>query len=181
MGRTIPGMSDTYTQGDWVAEGRAIKAEINGEEVVIGVAKLYIIEQENGTYGDRPQARANARLMAASPDLLEACYSALHVLTPATPRMDGKDRQRVELCEAIAKATGQKFKDVRPSAERSPNGRILDELEDLKATNADLLAALQVIRGWCIPGMNWTDEIGRSVLDLADAAIANATQSEVAS
>jgi len=41
--------------------------------------------------------------------------------------------------------------------------------------HAELLEALKYIRSWCIPGMNWTDEIGKALLGQADAAIAKAT------
>lgn len=40
--------------------------------------------------------------------------------------------------------------------------------------HADLLAALKALRSWCIPGMDWTDEIGRQLLADADEAIAKA-------
>lgn len=41
-------------------------------------------------------------------------------------------------------------------------------------TAPDLMAALQAVREMCIPGMNWTDEIGQKLLALADEAIRKA-------
>lgn len=41
-----------------------------------------------------------------------------------------------------------------------------------ETVNAGLLAALTALRAMCIPGMNWTDEVGRQLLADADAAIA---------
>ena len=45
---------------------------------------------------------------------------------------------------------------------------------DDSAVNAELLAALEDMRRWAIPGMNWTDDTGLALLAQADAAIAKA-------
>jgi hypothetical protein len=47
----------------------------------------------------------NGRLKAIIAELVAAGENALHVLTPARPVMDGLDRTRMYLREAIAKAT----------------------------------------------------------------------------
>jgi hypothetical protein len=47
----------------------------------------------------------NGRLKAIIAELVAASENALHVLTPARPVMDGLDRTRMYLREAIAKAT----------------------------------------------------------------------------
>lgn len=39
-----------------------------------------------------------------------------------------------------------------------------------------LLNALRALQAWCIPGMDWTDDIGQALLAEADAAIAEATR-----
>jgi hypothetical protein len=44
----------------------------------------------------------------------------------------------------------------------------------LIAAAPELLEALKNIRSMCLPGMNWTDDIGLALLAEADAAIAKA-------
>jgi len=39
-----------------------------------------------------------------------------------------------------------------------------------------LVDALDALRAYCIPGMNWTDEVGQAVLNLADKALAAAKE-----
>jgi len=71
---------------------------------------------------------------------------------------------------------------VEPTEQEDEDGRIWTCSGDqganarLIAASPDLLAALQAIRAWCIPGMNWTDEVAQGLLGQADAAIAKATQ-----
>lgn len=50
---------------------------------------------------------------------------------------------------------------------RTANARLI-------AAAPDLLAALEAVREMCIPGMNWTDEIGQELLRIADDALAKA-------
>jgi hypothetical protein len=49
---------------------------------------------------------------------------------------------------------------------------------NLAAAAPELLAALEDMRRWAIPGMNWTDEIGQELLAQTDAAIAKARGQE---
>jgi hypothetical protein len=70
------------------------------------LARMTVYASDDPDLNDEVQM-ANARLFAAAPDLLDACKEALHVLTPARSRMDGLDRQRQWLQEAIAKAEGK--------------------------------------------------------------------------
>ena len=51
-------------------------------------------------------------------------------------------------------------------------GNIHEANARLIAAAPELLAALEAVRFYCIPGMNWTDEIGQELLAKADAAIA---------
>ncbi len=44
----------------------------------------------------------------------------------------------------------------------------------LIAAAPDLLEALEAMREYAIPGMNWTDEIGQALLAITDKAIAKA-------
>lgn len=61
-------------------------------------------------FGGASELRAQemARKLNAHDDLLSACKEALHVLTPAQKApMDGLDRHRMWLRQAIAGATGE--------------------------------------------------------------------------
>jgi hypothetical protein len=44
----------------------------------------------------------------------------------------------------------------------------------LAASAPDLIEALETMRRWAIPGMDWTDDIGREILAVVDTAIAKA-------
>jgi hypothetical protein len=44
----------------------------------------------------------------------------------------------------------------------------------LMAAAPGLLEALETMRAWAIPGMDWTDDIGREILAVVDTAIAKA-------
>lgn len=48
---------------------------------------------------------------------------------------------------------------------------------ELLAAAPELLEALETMRKWAIPGMNWTDDIRQEILALVDAAIAKAKRS----
>jgi hypothetical protein len=52
--------------------------------------------------------------------------------------------------------------------ERRANTRLI-------AAAPDLLAALQALCPYCIPGMDWTDDTGKELLATARAAISKAT------
>ncbi len=87
-------MSGTrHTSGEWTQRGNIITAQIEDRE---NVAIMYL--PKGDTPNSRTEALANARLIAAAPELLEACEAAL----------DGNDEHRkvvAKLRAAIAKAT----------------------------------------------------------------------------
>lgn len=94
-----------HTPGPWKSRKRQIRAHVWGQEMPIATVKLFINPTHPGvTQADPDTAKANARLIAAAPDLLEAC------------RRVAEDARRhcifggaIEMCtEAYLKATGDK-------------------------------------------------------------------------
>ena len=92
-------MSHSFTPGPWYVTGkltRYVEARIGGG-LIQEVASCGPTEADGG-YG--PQQAANARLIAAAPDLLEALRGVLRI---ADRKTDEFDAARA----AIAKATGE--------------------------------------------------------------------------
>ena len=50
------------------------------------------------------------------------------------------------------------------------------ELAHLRNVHDDLVAALDALRAYAIPGMNWTDEVRQALLDLVDKALGKAKE-----
>ena len=50
----------------------------------------------------------------------------------------------------------------------------LDMMLNYKVTNDELIEILKNVRCWMIPGMNWTDDIGRELKRKVDAVISKA-------
>lgn len=92
-----------HTPGPWIqdrsCEGRTVVAnDPNG--IAFNLAHLP---------GEHPMQEANARLIAAAPDLLEACKPALEMLDCAEMermKLRGKAKTIRQLRAAIAKAQG---------------------------------------------------------------------------
>ncbi len=61
-----------HTPGPWLAQGRYIG--VKGHMSYIGECG-----DQNGNWTNEPMAVANARLIAAAPDLLEACKALLAI------------------------------------------------------------------------------------------------------
>ena len=94
-------LAQAATPGPWYVTGkltRYVEARIDGgliqEVAACGPTKA------DGGYG--PQQEANARLIAAAPDLLEACKAAWW------NSLDLPESVREVLSAAIARATGEK-------------------------------------------------------------------------
>ena len=104
-----------HTPTPWILDGRDIRPMPNGELM----ATAYIMDD-----GDEAKALANARLMAAAPELLQALKAALPLATrglhwyqakwtanPTSERAgheDGLIATLEAVNEAIAKAEGEK-------------------------------------------------------------------------
>jgi len=80
-----------HTPGPWRAKGHCIETEEYSFNWVASVQTSNV-----------PEWEANARLIAAAPDLLEACQRAL-----AEAVADDQDEWFANMRAAIAKATGQ--------------------------------------------------------------------------
>lgn len=101
-------MSDTkYTPGPWsVFCPDAEFPGIESHKTSISVVIFGYAGEGAGVHGkSRGERKANARLIAAAPDLLDACKDALYV---------GKSEETIEavrdrLRKAIAKATGKEI------------------------------------------------------------------------
>jgi hypothetical protein len=84
-----------HTPGPWILErDRAKSLSIYGDTTFIGEVYHEVDEPS-------PEENANARLIAAAPDLLDACRMALSCMAP-----DDNDITARALRAAIAKATG---------------------------------------------------------------------------
>ncbi len=93
-----------HTKGPW-------RIGIKHPGRVIGEARVvaYCIQPEfedDIKYGDWDEEKANARLVAAAPELLEACKLALEV-DLALPDLDQHPGMQGKLQEAIARAEGK--------------------------------------------------------------------------
>jgi len=99
-------MNETkHTPGPWTATPSYINLgewEIYGNEDGDNAQHIGSIEAE-GT----EQAEANARLIAAAPDLLEACESMLGFLSADTLDLRDYEQMESEVKRVIAKAKGE--------------------------------------------------------------------------
>jgi hypothetical protein len=96
-------MNTQHTPGPWLLDGLTIK----GPHPKDPQNRLRIVAQsvfDKGTWVD--EARANARLIAAAPDLLEALRNI--VSASLRYRLEESDPAVEEARAAIAKATGSK-------------------------------------------------------------------------
>lgn len=113
-----------HTPGPWHATLHQV-----GDENNVRVADCYSLEKGHDT------ARANARLIAAAPDLLAALVEIeQHAYDDDTPQEDilaDFDRMRGIARDAIAKARGAEGE--------------WSELARLRALNAELVAALEAL------------------------------------
>lgn len=89
-----------HTKGPWEVHGDAIMAEPNShiEDTALGIA--YVMDHDS----ERPASvtRANARLIAAAPDLLDALIAVVAI---SDRKHDAWDAAKA----AIAKATGEQL------------------------------------------------------------------------
>ena len=98
----------SHTPGPWrVSEDLGT---CDGIEIYAGINE-YLISNVNP---NRPQFEANARLIAAAPELLAACEGVLGVLNHGTPtKEDGTPNthwKHIDIIRAaIAKATGEEI------------------------------------------------------------------------
>ena len=90
-----------HTEGPWKVDGLNVVTEHPAD---IGIAKMY--------HGIGQPTRANARLIAAAPDLLAACESAWEAILENTDRRHGcatpAEQVAIELLRAaISRAKGE--------------------------------------------------------------------------
>jgi hypothetical protein len=95
-----------HTSGQWECDGTDIYAV--DHNVCIGTAYRPRMDDE-GNVMPNPQVESNARLMAAAPELLDACHSALGTIQYL---LSNSDNGPAEVCmevlaEAIDKAEGR--------------------------------------------------------------------------
>jgi hypothetical protein len=88
-------MDTKHTPGPWQSSGTAVYAE-NGREILFGA--------HNTRSGDADERRANARLIAASPDLLAAARWMLALIDGGEPMPKPGDEVTEALAAAIAAA-----------------------------------------------------------------------------
>jgi hypothetical protein len=95
-----------FTPGPWIVNGN----EIAAPEFDNGIATWYVrvasVDGTRETGWNAPTIKANARLIAAAPDMLAMLHEVLALLN--NPDADGTDANRVEreILAVIAKATG---------------------------------------------------------------------------
>lgn len=94
-------MDTQHTPGPWkIGAGEALKASVYAGTLMVAFAREQLGQIDSTT------AQANARLIAASPELLDLAYQYLSDMR-YPPTGDSLQR-RIERAEAIiAKATGQ--------------------------------------------------------------------------
>lgn len=97
-----------HTKGPWIAEFTVPEEGWNGFYILTKDERLYIADAAG--YQDMPERAANARLIAAAPDLLEAAEAALNLLETKSAYWllpPTSDCWRNQLRAAIAKARGE--------------------------------------------------------------------------
>lgn len=98
----------SHTPGPWILEGETRCGESRNRTVVTSVGSSVVhLEQIIGNR-EEPQFLANARLIAAAPELLEACHKICKAIAFASEFNLAKDlTDGYEACRAaIAKAEG---------------------------------------------------------------------------
>lgn len=108
-------MNMTHTPGPWIVGGESSNdaesefvCNADGSKTICWTADTYNEDKDEGEATD--EDRANARLIAASPELLEALKAAVAVMTgwSYASIADAGDTETVRLCKAaIAKAEGR--------------------------------------------------------------------------
>ena len=101
--------TNEHTPGPWAARdlGRGTVEVIGGGDLIARLwrTRVWLLPSEQG--GDLP-AEANARLIAAAPELLEACQEALALISEfELEALDGRDEVPDLLRAAVAKAEGR--------------------------------------------------------------------------
>ena len=97
-------MNTSYTPGPWTAGKQIIEDEFNVPYVSIRENQKHIAMV---TYGMPQEMHANARLIAAAPELLAALMRARdHVVMQGTVQTD-RDEALAQIRSAIYKATGK--------------------------------------------------------------------------
>jgi hypothetical protein len=101
-------MSTKHTPGPWTNHGRIAQTGLPHSAVA---AKTLIARVYSEAFGDEAQEEANARLIAAAPELLEQLRVTVLYLRSACMVMDSESRQMAletvkEARGVIAKATG---------------------------------------------------------------------------
>lgn len=86
-----------HTHGPWITNGRAIEQDADDDALVVAYAE----DEQNDDW------EANARLIAAAPDLLEACKIALAETLRANEHFKSVSPATAMLEAAIAKAEGR--------------------------------------------------------------------------
>ena len=114
--------STAHTPGPWVAGKHSIAAKVNGRKVLLAFA---VDGDEDSTCEIDLPAAANARLIAAAPELLYACKAAL-------PGPLYRQPWHVVLVAAIAKATGESEQDEPDGAGAEPDLGAVDDRETLE-------------------------------------------------
>lgn len=97
-------MSDNYTPGPWHNDGGLVC----GKDIKHGGPSFDIFDASEWN-GPESEGQANARLIAAAPEMLEALNVALFAMTNQRyllPRLD-MEKEHARVCAAIAKATGK--------------------------------------------------------------------------
>jgi hypothetical protein len=93
-----------HTPGRWaVTKGKPRKITANGVVICNAVLRNMATTAQNKNGKGEDEAKANARLIAAAPELLQVANKAFDFLGG----VDGAAEIRAELMAAIAKATGQ--------------------------------------------------------------------------
>lgn len=95
-------MGTEHTPGPWEI---AYVGDIEKPAVISGGVSLLTVADEDGTEFGAVWKEADARLIAAAPELLEVCEAALESLISQYDGGIGFERDRLE--NAIAKAKGK--------------------------------------------------------------------------
>ena len=97
-----------HTPGPWMESSFEVWSPLNGKRFGKVVANLRRAEAPDD------EARANARLIAAAPDLLEVAAMVLETIDGGGPIMTFQEAHIAQLRAAIAKAT-QPWHTITPS------------------------------------------------------------------
>lgn len=94
-------MKTPHTPGPWLSFKAGGVYSENGREIIFSA--------HNTRSGSAEEREANARLIAAAPELLEACRRALALIEslPYEPSSSPSTRAQDALVDAIIRATGE--------------------------------------------------------------------------